>query len=247
MSKINFPSILFLIIFSLSESFTQNEILFSSELYKIILTDKLLSVRNNNENEIFTKEFLKPEVHSLDLDGDGIDEFLIKDIIELDSSKEYFLYIYNLLDTFYLSAEINSGVVEPYETFSEEIEGLIVVSGNTDFSFLNIGSEIKSLPINSWKFEDGELFLVNEELYDIFMTENDNHLSIIYSRDINDCDKSVQAKSLLASIYINYLNAGEIATAENVLKTLYLCDDVETFKSELNNIFNKENNETELE
>jgi hypothetical protein len=225
----------------LSKSFSQNETLFSSELFKISLSDNLLLVKSNDGEEIYTKEFLNSGAYSLDLDGDGVDEFLIKDIIESDSSQEYLLYVYNLLDTFFLAGEINSGVIEPYETFSEEIEGLIIVSGNPDFSYLNKESEIKMLPANCWKFEDGELFLVNEELYEIFITENDNHLSVIYAEDIKDCGKSKQVKSLLASVYINSLNAGEIASAENFLKTFYLCEDLENFKEELNNLFYMEN------
>ncbi|MDO8548718.1 MAG: hypothetical protein Q7S39_01010, partial [Ignavibacteria bacterium] len=57
---------------------------------------------------------------------------------------------------------------------------------------------------------------------------------------INDCDRSKEMKSLLASIYINSLNAGEKASAENFLKTFYLCENLESFKEELNNLFYKE-------
>jgi hypothetical protein len=246
-TRLNLSFLLFISIFFQSESFSQNETIFTSELFKIILSDNHLIVKDTIGNVVYTGEFLNPDAHSLDLDGDGTDEFLIKDVFEKDSSQEYFFHVYNLIDTFYLAWEINSGVIDPYETFSDEIEGLIIVSGNSDFSYLNEESEIKALPINCWKFEDGELFLTNEELYDIFMTENDAHLSILYADDINDCGKSNRVKSLLASVYINYMNAGEIASAENFLKTFYLCEDLETFKEELNNLFNKENHEIELE
>jgi len=246
-ARLNFTFFLYLSTIFLSESFPQNESVFTSELFRIILTDNLLLVLNNDGEEIYTKEFLNPDAYSLDMDGDGIDEFLVKDVIKSGYSQEYLLYVYNLLDTFSLAAEINSGITEPYETYVGEIEGLIIVSGNPDFSYLNEGSEIKMLPVSCWKFEDGELFLVNEELYDIFIAENDAYLSVIYAGDINDCGRSKEIKSLLACVYINSLNAGEKASAENFLKTYYLCEDLERFKEELNNLFNKGNNETGLE
>ena len=241
MIRFNFTSLLFFLLFFSLKLFPQNKIEFSTELFRIYLGDKLLTVESINGIEIYSKEFQNPFAYSFDLDSDGIDEYLVKDSIESNDSAEYLLYIYNLLDTFYLSAEINSGFIEPYETFSGEIEGLIIVSGNSDFSYLNEGSEFKSLPINCWRFEEGEIYLVNEELYEIFLTENENLLMKLEPEGINNCDSSLRVKSLLTSAYINYLHAGEIASAENLLSTFYLCEDLESFKEKLDALFITEN------
>ena len=235
----NFSFLVILSIISSTNFFPQNKLEFNSELFRINVTGNLLIVNDNYSNKIYAKEFQKPSAYSLDLDRDGNDEFIVKDLIESGSSREYFFYVFNLLDTFYLAGEINSGFTEPYETFSGEIEGLIIVSGNDDFSYLNEESDIKSLPINCWKFEDGDLFLVNEELYDIFIAENDTHLSMIYSKEINNCDKSREMKSLLATVYINYISAGDNAAAENFLETFYLCNDRTEFNKELNILLNE--------
>ena len=240
MVKLNFSFLLLLtLIFSL-QLFSQNKREFTSDLFRIILSDNLMIVEQNDGKEIYKNPFQNPHCYFLDLDDDSLDEFLVIDQIKSGIVKEYSLNIYNLLDTFYLAGEINSGVIMPYETFSGEIEGLIIVSGNTDFSYLYEVSEIKMLPINCWKFKDGEIFSVNEELYEIFITENETLLSTFDIEGINDYGRSKEMKSLLASIYINSLNAGEKASAENFLKTFYLCEDLEKFKEELNNLFYKE-------
>lgn len=237
MNNLNFVIIFFVLFILSSFCFSQNEIETNSELFRISLTGHSLIVKDNKGNEIFTRQFYNPNSYFSDLDNDGIDEFLIKD----KTQSEYLLYIYNLIDTFYLTGEINSGVLEPYEIFLEEIEGLTIVAGNSDFSYLNEGNELKILPINCWKFEDGEIFLINDELYEVFITENESLLSVLEAEGHVDCNKSNQMKSLLASVYINYLNAGEKASAEGFLRTFYLCEDMEIFKAELDKIFNEAN------
>jgi len=238
--KLIYAILFFLFLLFSSDTFSQNKNEFNSDLFKINLVNNLLFVENNYGKEIYKTQFQNPGAFQADLDDDGIDELLVVDKIESGNRIEYSLYIYNLLDTFYLTSEINSGIVEPYETFVGEIEGLIIVSGNPDFSYMNEESEIKALPINCWKFEDGEIFSVNEDLYDIFLTENETLTSLIDIEDVRDCDRSKEIKSLIASVYINSLNAGEGASAVNFLKSFYLCDDFEKVKEELDNLFNKE-------
>jgi len=202
------------------------------------MNDNILLIENIEGTEIYSKQFGNPVPYLVDLDNDGVDEYLIRDSNE--DTTEYLLYIYNLLDTFYLSAEINSGIIEPYQTTSGELEGLIIISGNNDFSYLNEVSRVKSLPVNCWKYEEGEIFSVNEELYEIFITENDNLLFKLESEAINNCSEAQQQKALFASVYINFLNAGEIASAENFLNTFYLCEDLNSFRNELTGVFSKE-------
>ena len=228
----------------LSQSFPQNENEFVTELFTLTLNNKSLSVIDKIGKETYTNAFNNPVGFLADLDMDGNDEFLVRDsVVTLDNEAQYELYIYNVLDTFFLARKINSGTTEPYESDSGEIEGLIIVTGNTDFSYLNENSEFISLPINCWKFEDGEVYIINDEIYDQFMTENNTISSTLdnfLAGNKNNCDASLKIKSLIASAYINYLNAGENSAASNFMRTYYPCDDAEQFKKELDNIFSNE-------
>ena len=245
MNKLIF-SFFFLLIFNFaSEIFSQNKNEFVTDLFTLALNNNSLSVLDKKESQIYSNEFQNPAGYLSDLDMDGNDEFLVKDAISVDNKTQYELYIYNLLDTFFLAGKINSGTTEPYEAESGEIEGLIVVSGNPDFSFMNNDSEFLSLPINCWKFEEGKISIVNSEIYDSFITENNNILLTLDSFFVengNDCNSSSRIKSFIGSAYINYLNAGENSVASNFIETYYSCDDAAQFKQELDNIFSKENN-----
>ncbi len=242
MIRKNIQLALLIILFSI-RSFSQTSFEFSTELFEINLNENSLRVVDKNGEEIFLKDFIEPSAYTLDIDQDGVEELFVTEKISNSNSTEYILYIFNLLDNFYLAAEISSGIIEPYNISTGEIEGLIIVTGNSDFSYLNDGSELKSLPINCWKYEDGEIFPLNDELYEIFTIENENLLPRLDEETINNCEQTKEAKSLIASVYVNYLNAGENASAENFLETFYKCDDLNSFKDEINEILNEENDE----
>ena len=245
MNKLIF-SFFFLLIFNFaSEIFSQNKNEFVTDLFTLALNNNSLSVLDKKESQIYSNEFQNPAGYLSDLNMDGNDEFLVKDAVSVDNKARYELYIYNLLDTFFLAGKINSGTTEPYEAESGEIEGLIIVAGNSDFSFMNKDSEFLLLPINCWKFEEGKISIVNSEIYDSFITENNNILLTLDSFFVengNDCNSSSRIKSFIGSAYINYLNAGENSVASNFIKTYYSCDDADQFKQELDNLFSKDNN-----
>jgi hypothetical protein len=238
--KLNFSSIFLLLFLFLTETFSQNQDKFETELFTLTLNNNYLSVQNNDGEEVYTKQFENPFCYLADLDSDGNDEFLVKDQNATDGIKEYSLYVYNLLDSFYLAGIISSGVVDPYETTSDEIEGLAIISGNPAFSYLSENSEFRSLPLNCWKFLEGEIFSINNELYEIYIDENKNILLTLdsfFTENKKDCSTSLKLKSLIASAYINYLNAGENSIASNLFKTYYFCDDAGTFRQELDDFF----------
>ena len=245
MNKLIF-SFFFLLIFNFaSEIFSQNKNEFVTDLFTLALNNNSLSVLDKKESQIYSNEFQNPAGYLSDLNMDGNDEFLVKDAVSVDNKARYELYIYNLLDTFFLAGKINSGTTEPYEAESGEIEGLIIVAGNSDFSFMNKDSEFLLLPINCWKFEEGKISIVNSEIYDSFITENNNILLTLDSFFVengNDCNSSSRIKSFIGSAYINYLNAGENSVASNFIKTYYFCDDADQFKQELDNLFSEDNN-----
>jgi hypothetical protein len=215
---------------------------FKFELFTVKQSDTNISVISNG-SETFNKEFENPFVYLSDLDQDSNDELLIKDRINSNGNSEYLLYICNTLDTFYLSDEINSGRKEPYEIVSGETDGLIIITGNPDFNFYNKNNEIHFIPVNAWKFEEGEVYSVNDLIYEPYIEENNNILSFIentFSEKANDCNTSGEIKAALAAGYINYINAGESALASTFMETYYLCPDRKAFINELDSILNKE-------
>ncbi len=246
MNKLSLSSLFLLILVFLPKTFSQDQTELETDLFTFTFIGDSLTVQDTSGEQIYSKKFLNPFGYLADLDGDGNNEFLVRDSsITLNDQFIYELYIYNVLDTFYLAGEINSGTTQPYESESGEIEGLIIVTGNTDFVYLNENSEYVSLPLNCWKFEEGEIYSINNEVYDLFTNENNNILSTlenIPSEDKNDCDSTSNVKSLVASAYINYLNAGENALASNLISTYYPCEDASRFREELESIFQKENN-----
>ncbi len=245
MNKLSFSSLCFLVFIFFPETFSQNQSELESGDFTFTFIGDSLTVQDTSGQQIYSGKFLNPFGYLADLDADGNDELLVRDSsITLDNKILYELYIYNALDTFYLAGKINSGTTAPYESNSGEIEGLIIVTGNPDFSYLNGNSEFASLPLNCWKFEEGEIYSINNEIYEQFMNENNNILSAlgnIISGGKNDCDSTANVKSLIASAYINYLNAGENASASNLMSTYYRCEDASRFRQELDSIFQKEN------
>ena len=229
-------------------SFAQNES-YQFELFTANLDGSKLSVITLEENFVFEKEFSDPISSASDLDEDGIDELLIVDSIQNNSNINFILYVFNTLDTFYLVDSIASGSSYPYETTSDmfaeqegEIEGVILVCGNPSFDIFNSGAISNFLPVNCYKFEEAEIFPVNEEIYNVFLNENENIISYLdefYNSSGKNCESSVKLKSAIASAYANYINAGEESVATQFLKNYYLCDDIEEFKDQINELLNE--------
>ena len=245
MSELGFSSLFFLILLFLPETFSQNQSELESGNFTFTFIGDSLTIQDSSGQRIYSQKFQNPYGYLSDLDTDGNDELLVQDSsITLDNQIIYELYVYNVIDTFYLAGKINSGTTAPYETESGEIEGLIIVTGNPDFSYLNVNSENVLLPLNCWKFEEGGIYSVNNLVYDQFMNANNNILStldnILSSRE-SLCDSTADVKSLIGSAYINYLNAGENASASNLMRTYYPCEDAPIFRQELDSIFQKEN------
>jgi hypothetical protein len=126
--------------------------------------------------------------------------------------------------------------VEPYHTISEEIGETIIISGNPDFFIFSNNSSDSFLPVNCWRFENSEIYLINDEVYEPFIIENEGLVEYIEENiDIRsfDCQSVLEIKSLIASVYANYINAGEESVASQFLKKYYLCEDADQFKEQL--------------
>jgi hypothetical protein len=200
-----------------------------------------LSIITPEQNLIYEKDFVHPAVYTSDLDEDGINELLIVDSILSDNRINFNLFIYNTLDSFYLADSISSGSYLPYETVSEEVSGIIIVSGNPLFDLLNEGVEEYFIPVNCWKYEDAALILMNADIYDIFISENEfliDYIDDIYLEYGEECSTSLKLKSAIASAYANYINAGEESVASQFLKNYYLCEDFEEFRNKISEMLN---------
>lgn len=206
--------------------------------YLVLFQENLIKVENEKGDLIFEKQFCKPYEYQTDIDADSIDELIVVDSILTNGKLSYVIYLYNGEENFGLIDTIYSGSFFPFVTYSEEIESMIIETGISAFENFNQSIEAAALPLNLWKVEENEIFLVNDELYEPFIFENGNLIQLLqyYTNDRIDCTVSQMYKGIIASAYTNYANAGEQSLASQLLKKYYVCDDIENFKQEINDI-----------
>jgi hypothetical protein len=210
---------------------------FSIGNYSVILFNSKLTVENKDHKLLYERSFSNPEIYSVDLDDDGIDELLVNDAKDEDDKNFYTMYIYSMTDSVALVDSIYSGLNEPYCKMSDETNGYIIISGSPDFDeFCSSQNEEIFSPVVCWKYEDGELSLVSDSLYEVYMNENETILQYIISKYANNgktCETSKMLKDAIAAVYANYYHAGEKSNAESFLKNYYLCKDIEEFKNKI--------------
>jgi len=230
-------SLIFLLICSVN-TFSQG-MTYNFNSFSVKIGNNILQAHDNNGQVIYSKHFNDPMDFTVDLDGDSVDEYLVIDITKQNDGNIYTLYIFNTVDSFYVADSILSGYLEPYKETSEEAGGIILITGNPKFDILNTGTEDTYVPINCWKYDSGELFLVNDEVYNVFMAANDSLLDIIDSYESENEDKCASTnkmKAAIAAVYANYLSAGDKILAAQFLKNYYFCPDLELFKQNINTI-----------
>ncbi len=232
MKTFNILIFFFLLSFPLSaQNYT-----YSFDLFNVKLQNSVLKVWDKQNNLIYTGTFSNPTADTIDYDDDGVNEFYILESRFKAGKTYYMLYIYNTIDSFYLADSIDSGLLKPLSIFSDEINGIMIVSGNPKFNFLNTDSLDVYLPLNCWRYESGKIFNINTKIYDYFISENDTLIENIDSyleNNRKDCNTTDSLKALLASVYANYLNAGEKILAKQFLQKYYLCKDIESFKQKI--------------
>ncbi len=243
--------VFFLFLFILSAGSAMSQQIFTFDLFTAQLHDSLLTVTDNTSNDvIFEMTFNNPHDYTVDLDGDSVDEYIVIDSTSLGSIPDYYIYIFNTLDEFSLADSIHSGTTEPYDMFSNEEGGEIIVTGNPAFEFFNTdGDEDDSdifLPINCWKYESGQIYIVNADIYDLYIQENEeiiDYLDSFTDEAEYDCDLSRENKSAIAAGYANYVNAGELTIASQFIKKYYRCADIDKFLDNINRILNQGDNQ----
>ncbi|MHB8578954.1 MAG: hypothetical protein ACYDA4_03715 [Ignavibacteriaceae bacterium] len=212
---------------------------YSFNSFSLKIVNNELTAVNSNKKVFYQKKFHNPKDFALDLNGDGAPEFLISDSYDVDSSTFYTLFIYNTMDSLSLADSILSGLIEPYEINSSEAGGMIIVSGNPAIDSLNTDLDNIFLPVNCWKYEKGELFSVNDQVYKIFTNENNgiiDYLDNYYASKHTDCESTSKVKAALASGYINFMHSGDKILARQFLNEYYHCSDLYNFEQYLNKI-----------
>lgn len=214
--------------------FSQND---SITLFNVAIIGNVLSVSDYSGNILYEKQFQNPEDALLDFDGDGNDELLIVDSFS-EKQVYYSAYLFNVTDTVYLIDSVYSGVYQPYFIYSEEINQMVLIAGYPELDSLNRVSDLDTVfsPINCFAFEGEKIYSVNEELYELFIAENDALISLIQQKMKRDCNGSKKMLPAICSVYINYLNASEKSLADKFLNEYYFCKDkqkIQTFLREL--------------
>lgn len=216
------------ILFNFDKISAQETILQASLINNAIVVTK-------NDSLFFTNyKFNDAREEWTDFDYDGADELVI---IDRNTSSEYFIYIFLLLGELKLVDSLFCGATEPYVGFSDELLEPVIFSGYPQFEKLAAKEEEIFSPLRCCQF-DGEKFInINDRLYQVFMEANENLFAILQSHFINsnkECELALRHKALLASIYVNYLNAGENSLAKNFIDRYYPCNDKIEFTEFLN-------------
>ncbi len=225
------------VLFSLSANlFSQTDTLNFNDLNLTFENGKMKIFSEDQTH--FEKQFKNPQANLADLDDDGLDELIINDS-EINNDRAYFtFYLFTNIDSVQLADSVYSGLTEPDIAFSDELKSYVIISGSPDFDSLN-NSRIKNIytPMIVWNFTEQGLSIANDQIYEIFKTENTRILSYIDSqlrRKTKNCEAIQNLKAAIATVYVNYIYANENSTAENFLNKYYLCDDKDDFKKFLN-------------
>jgi hypothetical protein len=206
------------------------------DLFTVKLKDNLLQVYSTEGNLKFAQKFGNPVFTTADLDSDSVDEYILIDYKILDQKKDYTIYVYNTIDTFYCIDSIRSGFYEPYVFYSDEVKGNVIIAGMPGFDELNLGKADISLPLNIWQDGENGIVRINDQIYDLFLAENDSvvdYLDDYFDSNIKNCNSSEQVINIIATGYINYKNAGELSDAAQFLLKYYLCTDIDNFKKKI--------------
>ena len=236
-------STLFFIVICSFSLLPQTDTTFNLDLFSVKVSGKKMEVFNPANKILFEGIYNVPVLTTIDLDGDGLEELLITDYFEISGKKDYILYVYSAIDSFSQSGKIFSGYIEPYFMESEELGENIIITGNKNFNTYNEDDSEPYYPLFCWKYENDGFILINNELYDIFISEN---ISIIDSLDnyfesnVKSCISTGKVMNLICAGYINYLSAGEISIANQFFRKYYFCDDSLDFKKKIENLINKD-------
>lgn len=220
--------------------FPQEELILIDNFKIILKENKLIVSGTVDDQPVLEKTFLNATAIAQDLDNDGIKELIINDNDQRSGISNYNLYIYNAADSFYVVDSISSGFKQPFTFSSEEINEEVLVTGSPDFDSLYSPLLGKAFsPIICWQYNGSELSIVNDKLYEIFISENESmieYIDVYLKENGKNCISLSKLKQAIASIYANYITADEKTNAEYTLKRYYSCDDLDKFRALLDSL-----------
>jgi len=204
--------------------------------FTVKLNDNLLQVYSNEGSLMFSQKFENPVFTTADLDSDAVDEYILIDYKILDQKKDYTVFVYNTIDTFYCVDSIRSGFYEPYVFYSDEVKGNVIIAGIPGFNEFNLGKTDISMPLNIWQYNENGIALINDQIYNLFLSENESvvdYLDAYFDSNVKNCNSSEQVNNIVAAGYANYKNAGDVSIASQFLLKYYLCTDIDNFKKKI--------------
>lgn len=196
------------------------------------------SVTIQNQGQSFSLGGLSsPKILDAELNNDERGELIVINRHENGELTTYSAYVINLSDSICVIDSLRSGIVEPFLVYSEEVTSNLLIIGYPEIDSLNRASAGKYSPINALMYDGSKIYSVNEEVYSLFIEETEDLLKILDEKPIlTGCEFTRENSSLIASIYINYVNAGELSIASLFLKNYYLCTDYVVYKEYLRNL-----------
>lgn len=207
--------------------------------YTMIFNDDLLTVKDNNGEVVYSRNFNNSTFFISDLDDDSSDEVIVIDNLIKNNINNYNVFVYSTSDDFILADSISSGSSEPTLLESDELGAFVIEAGNINFEQYNTGIE-KSLPLSFYKYEDYELLLVDDEIYQNYISENEELTGFIDDYILengSNCQSLAKVKNLIVSVYVNFINAEELSLANQFLKKYYSCPDYSKLKSDIDKFF----------
>lgn len=204
--------------------------------FLILFNNNFMTVENEQKVLIYKKQFNSSFSYLADIDRDGFDELIVVDSVYSNSKLIFYIYFFSGKVEFKIIDSIYSGTYYPFLTYAEEISNIIIQTGNPDFEWLNLEGETFALPINIWKFEEEKIIPANTEVYEPFLFENENlirQLDYYVDQKFSDCTVVEKFKNIIASVFVNYLNAGEYSLAEQFYNNYYSCSDKLKFKQQI--------------
>lgn len=206
-----------------------------------------LSIKISGDSSVITIQYpgksftlgglSSPKILDAELNNDEKGELIVINRHANEGLTTYSAFIINLFDSIYIIDSVKSGIVEPFLVYSDEVSSTLLIIGYPELDSLNRISSGKYSPINALMYDGNKIYSVNEEVYSLFIEETEDLLAILDSKPIyTGCEFTKENSSLIASIYINYVNAGELAMGSVFLKNYYLCTDYVVYKEYLRNL-----------
>lgn len=224
--------------------------LFAEKNTDTLINNKHLSVQGNvfsvtdKSGEVIYNKFFKSVSNSffLDFNADGNYELYIETEEKMNDETFYTCYFFNVSDSVFLIDSIASGVTKPYHEFSNELNSLYLVTGDSFIDSVITLTKNKLLitPKIFWLYDGNEFFSIEEEMYDNYMAENEDIITMLNDfRNVikDDCQIARSYRGLLITVFMNYIFAKENVLAHKFVENYYRCSEFKEIIKNLSEIY----------